>query len=154
MAAHLKSLNLPQGASIAMLAKNSAHFFMAELAIWMAGGTTVAVFPTETADNVGYVLRHGEARLLFIGKLDTWELQKSGIRRPALHRAAAGARRGLRDLGRHRRAHAAAAGPLAARRRRPGDAAVHLGLHRPAQGRDAELWQHHGSDQRHPRQHA
>ena len=35
-----------------MLAKNSAHFILAELAIWMAGGTTVAIFPTETADNV------------------------------------------------------------------------------------------------------
>ncbi len=62
-----------------MLAKNSAHFFMAELAIWMAGGTTVAIFPTETADNVRYVLQHSEAKLLFIGKLDTWALQRSGI---------------------------------------------------------------------------
>jgi long-chain acyl-CoA synthetase len=79
MAAHLKSLNLKPGANVAMLAKNSAHFFMAELAIWMAGGTTVAIFPTETADNVGYVLDHCEAELLFIGKLDTWEQQKSGI---------------------------------------------------------------------------
>ena len=79
MAAHLQSLGLPPGARIAMLAKNSAHFFMAELAIWMAGGTTVAIFPTETADNVGYVLDHCEASLLFIGKLDTWDLQKGGI---------------------------------------------------------------------------
>ena len=38
MAAHLKSLGFEPGARIAMLAKNSAHFFMAELAIWMAGG--------------------------------------------------------------------------------------------------------------------
>jgi long-chain acyl-CoA synthetase len=79
MAAHLKSLQLPPGARIAMLAKNSAHFFMAELAIWMAGGTTVAIFPTETADNIAYVLKHSEASLLFIGKLDTWDLQKGGI---------------------------------------------------------------------------
>lgn len=79
MASHLKSLNLPPGACIAMLAKNSAHFFMAELAVWMAGATTVAIFPTETADNIGYVLRHCEAKLLFIGKLDTWALHKSSI---------------------------------------------------------------------------
>ena len=58
-----------------MLSKNCAHFFMAELAIWMAGGTTVAIFPTETADNVRYVLEHSEASLLFVGKLDTWEQQ-------------------------------------------------------------------------------
>ena len=79
MAAHLQSLQLPPGSNIAMLAKNSAHFFMAELAIWMAGCTTVAIFPTETADNVGYVLDHCEARLLFIGKLDTWALQQGGV---------------------------------------------------------------------------
>lgn len=79
MGAHLKNLGLAPAARIAILAKNSAHFFMAELAIWMAGGTTVAIFPTETADNVRYVLDHSEASLLFIGKLDSWEQQRSAV---------------------------------------------------------------------------
>ena len=79
MAAHLKSLGLAPGARIALLAKNSAHFVMAELAIWMAGGTTVAIFPTETAYNVRFVLDHSGASLLFIGKLDGWDDQKSAV---------------------------------------------------------------------------
>ncbi|OYT91300.1 MAG: AMP-binding acetyl-CoA synthetase [Burkholderiales bacterium PBB3] len=79
MAAHLKAQNFEPGARIAILSKNCAHFFMAELAIWMAGGTTVAIFPTELADTVSYVLEHSGASLLFVGKLDTWELQKSGV---------------------------------------------------------------------------
>ena len=79
MAAHLKGVGLEPGARIAMLAKNSAHFFMAELAIWMAGGTTVAIFPTESAENVRYVLEHSEASLLFVGKLDTWSMQASAV---------------------------------------------------------------------------
>lgn len=79
MATHLQSLDLPADARIAMLAKNSAHFIMAELAIWLAGGTTVAIFPTETADNINYVLEHCEASLLFVGKLDNWEQQQSGV---------------------------------------------------------------------------
>ena len=79
MAAHLQSLGLPPGARIAMLAKNSAHFILAELAIWMAGGTTVAIFPTESAENVRYVLDHSEASLLFVGKLDTWEQQRGAV---------------------------------------------------------------------------
>ncbi|KAF4531042.1 hypothetical protein B566_EDAN019060, partial [Ephemera danica] len=58
---------------------NTAHFIMAELAIWMAGFTTVAIFPTETADTVGYVLGHSQASLLFVGKLDTWAQQKPGV---------------------------------------------------------------------------
>jgi long-chain acyl-CoA synthetase len=79
MAAHLKSLNFEPGARIAILSKNCAHFFMAELAIWMAGGTTVAIFPTEGADTVRFVLEHSEASLLFVGKLDTWDKQLSGV---------------------------------------------------------------------------
>ncbi len=79
MAAHLKSMNLEPGARIGLLSKNCAHFFMAELAVWMAGYTTVAIFPTEGADTVKYVLEHSGASLLFVGKLDTWEKQLPGV---------------------------------------------------------------------------
>ncbi len=79
MAAHLQSLGFAPGARIAMISKNSAHFIMAELAIWMAGHTTVAIFPTETAATVRYVLEHSGASLLFVGKLDTWPQQAHGV---------------------------------------------------------------------------
>lgn len=79
MAAHLKAQGLEPGARVAILSKNCAHFFMAELAIWMAGCTTVAIFPTETAETIGYVLEHSGASLLFVGKLDTWAAQKPGV---------------------------------------------------------------------------
>jgi len=78
MAAHLQSRGLPKGARIAILSKNCAHFIMAELAIWMAGYTTVAIFPTETAETVNFVLTHSESSLLFVGKLDSWPQQQSG----------------------------------------------------------------------------
>ncbi len=79
MATHLKSQGFAPGFRAAILSKNCAHFFMCDLAIWMAGGTTVAIFPTETADTVGFVLRHSDASLLFVGKLDTWERQVSAL---------------------------------------------------------------------------
>ena len=79
MATHLRSLDLAPGARIAILSKNCAHFFMAELAIWMAGGTTVAIYPTELAETVRYVLDHSEAKLLFVGKLDSWAQQAPGV---------------------------------------------------------------------------
>ncbi|WP_326527246.1 AMP-binding protein, partial [Dokdonella sp.] len=66
MAAHIKAQGLEPGARIALLSKNCAHFFMAELAIWMAGCTTVAIFPTETAETISYVLEHSGASLLFV----------------------------------------------------------------------------------------
>ena len=79
---------------------------MAELAIWMAGGTTVAIFPTETAETVRFVLEDSEASLLFVGKLDTWPQQARGV--PAglpCIALAAGPADAVRDLGRDRRAH-------------------------------------------------
>ena len=80
MAAHLRSLGLQPGDRVAMLSKNCAHFFLAELAIWMGGFTTVAIFPTEKADTIAYILEHSEAKAIFIGKLDAgWEAQLPGI---------------------------------------------------------------------------
>ncbi len=79
MATHLQSMGFVPGARIAILSKNCAHFFMTELAIWMAGYTTVAIFPTESAQTIRFVLEHSEASLLFVGKLDTWPDQEPGV---------------------------------------------------------------------------
>ncbi len=79
MAAHLQSLDIPAGSQIAMISKNSAHFIIAELAIWMAGHASVALYPTLNADSVSYILEHSEAKLVFIGKLDDWDDMKAGI---------------------------------------------------------------------------
>ena len=79
MAAYIKAQGFDSGARVAVLSKNCAHFFMAELAIWMAGCTTVAIFPTETAETIGYVLEHSGASMLFVGKLDSWVQQKPGV---------------------------------------------------------------------------
>ena len=45
----------------------------------MAGGITVAIYPTELAETVRCVLGHSEAKLMFVGKLDTWEQQAGGV---------------------------------------------------------------------------
>jgi long-chain acyl-CoA synthetase len=79
MATYLQSQGFASGSHIAILSKNCAHFFIAELAIWMAGGTTVAIFPTEREDTIRFVLEHSDAELLFVGKLDTWDVQQSGV---------------------------------------------------------------------------
>ena len=79
MAAYIKAQNFEPGARIAILAKNSAHFIMAELAIWLSGCTTVAIFPTETEETVRFVLEHSGASMLFVGKLDVWPQQKNGV---------------------------------------------------------------------------
>ena len=70
IATYLLSLNLPKGTSIAIYGKNSAHWIMADLAIWMAGHVSVPLYPTLNAEGATYVLEHSDAKVLFIGKLD------------------------------------------------------------------------------------
>ncbi len=79
MAAHLKAKGFPAGSSIAILSKNCAHFIMTDLAIWMAGYTSVALYPTLTPDTISYILEHSESKLLFVGKLDGWDGMKPGV---------------------------------------------------------------------------
>jgi long-chain acyl-CoA synthetase len=79
MAAHLKSLGFEPGTKIAILSKNCAHFMMTDLAIWMAGYVSVAMYPTLAGDTITYILEHSESKLLFVGKLDTWDNQKDVI---------------------------------------------------------------------------
>ena len=79
MAAHLKSLNLEPGSRIALISKNCAHFILADLAIWMAGHVSVALYPTLNADTIDYILGHSESKLLFVGKLDGWDEVQKGI---------------------------------------------------------------------------
>jgi long-chain acyl-CoA synthetase len=79
MAQHLVSLGYPQGSRIAILSKNCAHFIMTDLAIWMAGHISVALYPTLTRDLISYILEHSESKLLFVGKLDGWDDMKPGV---------------------------------------------------------------------------
>jgi len=79
MAAHLKGLGFETGAHIALLAKNTAHWLMADFAIWMAGYVSVPLYPTLAAGTVRQILAHSEARLLFIGKLDGWDAMRAGV---------------------------------------------------------------------------
>ena len=79
IAAYLRDRGYPPGSRIAILSKNCAWWFMADLAIWMAGHVSVPVYPTLTADSVKAILDHSEARLVFIGKLDGYDGMKDGI---------------------------------------------------------------------------
>ena len=79
MAAHLKSLDLEPGSHIALISKNCAHFVFADLAIWMAGHVSVALYPTLNAETISYIIDHSESKLLFVGKLDGWKEIEKGI---------------------------------------------------------------------------
>ena len=79
MAAHLQGLGLQPGDKVAMLAKNTAHWLMADFAIWLGGFVSVPLYPTLAAGTIRQILDHSEAKLLFVGKLDGWKGMKPGV---------------------------------------------------------------------------
>ncbi len=79
IASALKSYNLPQESNIAILSKNCAHWIMADLAIWLAGFVSVPIYPTLSAAGIQYILEHSESKVIFLGKLDDFAKQRSGI---------------------------------------------------------------------------
>jgi long-subunit acyl-CoA synthetase (AMP-forming) len=79
MAAGLKAEGFPEGSKIGLISKNCAHWIMTDLAIMMAGHVSVPIYPTVSADTINYILTHSEAVACFVGKMDEWETQRSGV---------------------------------------------------------------------------
>jgi len=70
MASYLLSLGHPPGSRIAIWGKNTAHWIMADWAIWMAGHVSVPLYPTLGIKTARQILEHSGACLMFVGKLD------------------------------------------------------------------------------------
>ena len=79
IATALGSLGLSPGDKVAILAKNSAEWLMADLAIAMAGMISVPIYPTAGVETVRYILEHSEANAVFVGKLDEPEVATEAI---------------------------------------------------------------------------
>ena len=79
MAAALLGLGLNPGERVAILAKNSAEWVIADLSIAMAGLVSVPIYPTANADTIAYALGHSEAKAIFVGKLDDRDAVRNGI---------------------------------------------------------------------------
>ena len=79
MATYIRSLDYPDNSRIALLSKNCAHWVMADLAIMMSGHVSVPLYPNLNAETLERILKHSEAKLLFVGKLDNYIDMKSGV---------------------------------------------------------------------------
>jgi len=79
MATYIKSLDFPDNSKIALLSKNCAHWMMTDMAIMMSGHVSVPLYPNLNAETLGKILKHSEAKLLFVGKLDNYTDMKSGV---------------------------------------------------------------------------
>ncbi len=79
MAHWLQSQGWPPGSRVAILGKNSAHWILADLAIWMAGHVSVPIYPTFNAQALAYILEHSQSKACFIGKLDDSSNVRQGM---------------------------------------------------------------------------
>lgn len=79
IASGLKALGLEKGDKVAILAKNSAEWFITDWAIMMAGLISVPIYATAGEDTIRYVLSHSEAKAVFLGKLDSTEAAEEAL---------------------------------------------------------------------------
>lgn len=64
---------------VGILAKNSAYWILADLAIMMSGGVSIPLYATLTSDQVNQILIHGDCDMVILGKLDGFEEIWKGI---------------------------------------------------------------------------
>ncbi|MEM7510575.1 MAG: AMP-binding protein [Bacteroidota bacterium] len=79
LATGLKSLGLPPGSHIGLVSKNCREWFVADIAMMMAGYVSVPFFPTLTGKQIAEVLEIGDVKALFVGKLEVWDDMKTGV---------------------------------------------------------------------------
>lgn len=70
IATALLTQGFSQGDRIAILAKNSAEWFITDFAIMMAGMISVPIYATAGVSTIQHVMDHSGARAVFVGKLD------------------------------------------------------------------------------------
>jgi len=79
MATYLKAQDWPPGTPVAILSRNCAWWFMADLAIWMSGHVTVPIYPSMKPQSVRQIMEHSGARACFLGATDFQETVAAGI---------------------------------------------------------------------------
>lgn len=79
VATGLKQLGLPEGSHIGLLSKNCAEWFIADLAIMLAGYVSIPIFPTAGESTIQYVLGHAGCKAMFFGKLDNGDEQIKAV---------------------------------------------------------------------------
>ncbi|ABE56712.1 AMP-dependent synthetase and ligase [Shewanella denitrificans OS217] len=79
IAGALRHLGLAPGDKVALLSKNCAEWFIADLALMQGGYISVPIYPTANTETIRYVLEHSGAKAIFVGKLDHWSEQEEAI---------------------------------------------------------------------------
>ncbi|MBT33672.1 MAG: AMP-dependent synthetase [Thalassobius sp.] len=79
MATALIEMGYDGNTPIGIISKNCAHWLIADLAITMSNNYSVPFYPNLTAHQLEHVLEHSGTKVLFVGKLDTWDEMREGV---------------------------------------------------------------------------
>jgi long-chain acyl-CoA synthetase len=69
MAGALLAMGLQRGDRVAISGRNTAHWFLADMACGFAGLVGVGLYPKQSPDAVTFILQHSEAKVLFLGPM-------------------------------------------------------------------------------------
>jgi len=75
----LREMGLKKGDHIGIMSKNCYQWIVADLAILMGGFVSVPFYPTLPSDELNEVIELSSIKVLFVGKLEQWDEQKSGV---------------------------------------------------------------------------
>ncbi len=79
IASGLLANGLHPGDRVAILAKNSAEWFIVDFAIMMAGMVSVPIYATAGEATIRHVMSHSGSKAIFIGKLDSIDAAEAAI---------------------------------------------------------------------------
>lgn len=72
---------LKKGDKVSIFSKNCAEWYITDFAIAMAGLINVPIYATQQTKIINYILKEADVKLIFLGKLDTLDVQEPGIPR-------------------------------------------------------------------------
>ncbi|MDG2397517.1 MAG: AMP-binding protein [Flavobacteriaceae bacterium] len=79
LASGLKSLGLPEKSHIGLVSKNCREWVIADIAIIMAGYVSVPFFPNIGSNEISQLLKSGDVKALFVGKMEVWDEMQKGV---------------------------------------------------------------------------
>jgi long-chain acyl-CoA synthetase len=79
IACSLLKMGLSKGDRVGILSKNCAEWFIADLAIMMAGMISVPIYFTANRDTIQYIIEESNSKAVFVGKLDGLVEAQEGI---------------------------------------------------------------------------
>ncbi len=75
----LQEIGIKPKDKVALISKNCAEWFIADLAIMLGDFVSVPVFPTAGLDTIEHCVTHSESKILIVGKLDDSTAVQSAI---------------------------------------------------------------------------